>query len=510
MFVLLSRAFGLVRDMAMAALFGSAPAMDAFVVAFTVPNLFRGLLGEGALSAAFVPVFTKSLEQESRERTWTFVSNMMTFLGAVLLVLTALGIIGMTAARAWAPLSPRVDLILRLASIMLPYMFLICMAAFFSAILNSLRKFIVPAAVPVAMNIVMIAALLLLCPYVDPARRVTWVAWSVIAAGAVQFMMQWPQLRAVGFRPRFSFAWSDPAVRRVWLLMGAAAIGLGVTQINVLVGRVLAVIIGQGAPSYLYYAERLIYFPLGLFATALGTVLLPTFSKHAVLDQLDQLRDTLNHSIRHLMFIMVPAAVGLWALAHPIVRLVYERGDFTAYTTDMTTLAVICYAPGLVVFSLIKVFVPVFYAQQDMKTPVRISIYCTLLNAALNLILMWPLKHAGIALAATLSAAVQVALLAVLVHRRVGSPGWRHVAGACLKMVLASAVMAGAAIAAHRGLMAAPELNAWPDVIRQITVLVASMGLALVVYLAMARLCRCGELSEVWEALSRRATRVKR
>ncbi|MDP2991630.1 MAG: murein biosynthesis integral membrane protein MurJ, partial [Kiritimatiellota bacterium] len=358
-FILLSRAFGLVREMAMAAFFGSSLAMDAFVVAFRIPNLFRSLFGEGALSSAFVPVFTETLEKQGREKVWPFAANMFSFLSLTLAALVAVGILLASLALVILPLSPRIVLILDLLRIMLPYMFFICLTAFFSAILNSLRRFVLPAATPVAMNIVMIAVLFLVCPFLPAAGdwRIKAVAWSVVAAGIIQVMMQLPQLTKYGFRVRLAMDWRDQRVRRVWQLMGATIIGVGVTQVNVQLNSIVAVLIGPGSPSYLYYAERLIYLPLGIFATALGTILLPTFSGHMTQGRTDLIRDTLNHSLRQLVFIMLPVAVGMFVLAKPIVRLVYERGAFSAFSTDMTTLAVQCYAPGLVVFSLLKVLI---------------------------------------------------------------------------------------------------------------------------------------------------------
>lgn len=505
-FILLSRAFGLVRDMAMAAFFGSSLAMDAFVVAFTIPNLFRSLFGEGALSSAFVPVFTETLEKQGFDKVRQFASNMFSFLSLILAALTVAGILAASLALWFLPLSPRIEMILDLLRIMLPYMFFICLTAFFSAMLNSLRRFVLPAIAPLAMNLTMIAVLFLVCPYLPAAGdwRIKAVAWSVIAAGVIQVFMQLPLLARCGLRLRVSMDWQDPRVRRVWQLMLAAIIGVGVTQVNVLLNRFVAVSIGQGAPSYLYYAERLIYFPLGIFATALGTILLPAFSGHAAQERFDLIRETLNHSLRQLMFIMLPAAVGLLALAKPIVRLVYERGDFSAMTTDMTALAVQCYAPGLVVFSLLKVLIPVFYAHQDMKTPVKIGLICTALNIVLMLILMWPLKHAGIALATVLSSGVQVLIMSILVHRRIGSPGWRSILSAFLRMALAAAAMAAATLLVYHGLQQAVWLSRWHGVLRQLVPLGLSMTAAVLVYGAVAAACRCPELAEFWSAFRQR------
>ncbi len=507
-FILVSRVFGLARDMAMAALFGSSAVMDAFVVAFTIPNLFRGLFGEGALSSAFVPVFTESLERQDRRAGWRFAAAMTTFLALTLAALVAAGILLATLALRFWPLSPRTAMILNLLRIMLPYMFLICLAALFSAMLNALRKFTLPAATPLAMNLVMLAVLLGICPRLSAGgnSRILAVAWSVLVSGVIQALMQWPLLLRCGFRPRPVFDWRDPRIRRVWQLMGAAALGVGVTQINVLLNRFVAVLIGQGAPSYLYYAERLIYLPLGIFATALGTILLPAFSGQAARDRPDLMRGTLHHGLRQILFLMLPAAAGLAVLARPIVRLIYERGDFSPLTTEMTVLAVRCYAPGLVVFSLLKVLIPVFYALQDMRTPVRTGMACTALNVVLMLALMGPLRHAGIALASVLSAACQAAILGLLVHQRLGSPGWTILAAAAGRLAAATAIMAAAAAWLFRTLAGAAWAGGLPGLAGRLLPLTFSLAAAVAVYGAAARLFRCPELDDVVAAFRRRRT----
>jgi len=506
-FILLSRALGLIRDMAMAAFFGSSRAMDAFVVAFTIPNLFRSLFGEGALTSAFVPIFTEELQKQDREKVWNFANNMLSLLSLILATIVITLILIVSIFQAYWPASERIIMIFDFTRIMLPYMFFICLAAFFSAMLNSLRHFFMPAATYAALNIVMIAALFLVCPRFDPSgnARILAICWSVVLAGVIQWLMQLPLLWRCGFRPKLSFNWQDERVRRVWQLMGAAAIGMGVTQINVLLDRLIATFIGEGSPSYLYYAERLIYFPLGIFGTALGTVLLPTFSTHVVQARVDLIRQTLNHSLRQLTFMALPAAIGMLVLAKPIIQVIYERGGFSPHATDMTALALCVYAPGLVVFSLLKILIPVFYAQQDMKTPVRIGIACTCLSLALKLIFMWPLKHAGIALATVIGAFVEVIVLFVLVHRRFGSPGWSNILNSFLKMFAAAVVMGLVAYVinnACRSFLGSYDVSLQ---INRIVSLFAAIGLAIIAYGASAFVFRCEEINEFLHALRRKS-----
>lgn len=505
-FILVSRVLGMAREMAMAAFFGSSMTMDAFVWAFRIPNTFRSLFGEGALTSAFVPVFTEELAKQERKKVWDFANNMLSFLGIILAAIVIAGILILSVLKVWWPAPERVIMILYLTRIMLPYMFFICMAALFAAMLNSLHHFFMPAATYAVLNIVMLVALSC-CPFLDSTgmARIRLVSWSVIIAGVIQWLMQMPLLRRSGFRPKLSFNWRDERVRRVWQLMGAAAIGLGATQINVLVDTLIATIIGPGRASYLYYADRLIYFPLGFLGTALGTVLLPAFSSQVAQSRPDLLRQTFNHSFRQLAFLAVPAALGLLALAKPIVQVIYERGQFTPLSTDMTALALGVYAPGLIVFSLLKIIIPMFYAHQDIKTPMRVGLACAGLGILLKLIFMWPLKHAGIALATVIVSLIQAGVLATLIHRRYGSPGWGNIFSSAVKMLVAGIVMSLAAVAADRfGLRLLADYGLSLQLTR-ILALIVAIGAAAIAYFGTALVLRCEEAKELWSALRHKA-----
>lgn len=455
-FVLLSRVFGLVRDILMARFFGTTLAMSAFTLAFQIPNLFRRLFGEGALSASFIPVFTESLEREDRERSWEMANRVITMAAAVLAAISLLGIAGITVYLAGAVPAPKVALTLDLLRIMLPYAFFICLTALAMAILNSFHHFAVPSATPVLLNLVLIASMLWVCPSLGrtPEKQIYGVAWAVVVAGALQLAGQIPALMRYGYRFRFSLAWRDPRVTRVLGLMGPMMVSSGVTQINLVVGRSLAMWAGTWAPAALAYAEHLIYLPLGLFATALGTVLLPVFSRQAVREKQDEMRATVRQSLQHLMFVMIPAALGMIVLAQPIVRLLFERGAFDAQSTELTARALRFYAPGLIAFSMFKVFAPAFYALKDTLTPVKVGIAAILLNFALNVVCVTTFppyyEHAGIALGGVVAETVNGATLAWLLHRRIGSPGWGGLLGSGLRILLASCGMAATAFCAHR------------------------------------------------------------
>ncbi len=450
----ISRVLGLLRNVLMAAYFGTSLAQSAFVVAFCVPNLFRRLFGEGALSAAFVPVFSDVLHKEGRASAWKLAGAVLGLLMTVLSAMVALVVVGIGWYLHVIGGSGKTIMILRLTQIMFPYMLFICAVALCMAILNSFRHFLVPALTPVLLNLVWMGALLFVCPLAGPSanERVVVLAWCVLAAGVIQFLAQIPALMRYGFRFRFSSPWGDPRVRRVLVLMGPAAIGMGVFQINVIVDKLLAILVGSWAPAAMFYAEMLVYLPLGIFATALGTVLLPTFSAQAAATDGAAIRDTLSHALRMLLLVMVPAAVGLLVLSESIVSLLYRwrEGQFDETSVMQTSRALMFYAPGLVVFSVYKLLVPVFYAMQDTKTPVRIGVRMVFLNLGLNILFVvtWPegFKHAGLAFATVLSSAANALCLAVILHRRIGSPRWTAVWATFLRSLAAALVMAAAAV----------------------------------------------------------------
>ncbi|HQQ61385.1 MAG TPA: murein biosynthesis integral membrane protein MurJ, partial [Kiritimatiellia bacterium] len=302
-FTMLSRVLGMVRDILTAGVFGTSLAMSSFVVAFRIPNLFRALFGEGALSSAFIPVFMDSRRKEGEEAAWRLARRVVTLVGAVLIGIVVLGIAGMSAALLWPGLNAKAAAVLPLARIMLPYVFFICMAALAMAVLNSYRKFSVSAFTPALLNITWILAVLFIIPLTgsSPARRIQALAWTVFVAGAVQLAYQLPSLWRVGWRPGVDTDWRDPRVKQVFLLMGPSALGLAVNQINVMVNSMIALWVGVWAPSALFYAERLIYFPQGILATALGTVLLPVLSDFAAQNKHREMRAAIHHGLRTLL-----------------------------------------------------------------------------------------------------------------------------------------------------------------------------------------------------------------
>jgi putative peptidoglycan lipid II flippase len=491
LFTGLSRILGLLREILMARFFGTSLAKSAFDIAFKIPNLFRRLFGEGALSAAFIPVFSETIDKEGPEAARVLAGRVFTLLATILTLITLSTIALITIAINNADLGLKWSAILPLLRIMFPYMLFICLVALAMGILNANMRFALPAATPIILNLVWIAALYLLCPRFGNSlqTRIQGVAWGILLAGIIQFSIQIPALAHCGMLPRISFRWQDPHIKRILLLMGPAALGMGIHQINVVIDGFLAIWVNDWAPAALTYSERLVYLPLGIFATALSTVLLPTFSKHIIRANNSEITKTINESIRGLMLIMIPAAAGLMVLAAPIVQLIFERGEFTPASTVQTARALIFYAPGLAVFSLYKILTPAFYAMKDTRTPVKIGIICVIANLALNIIfiLTWPegYRHAGLACATIIASALNSAILAIILSRKIGSPGWQSIALSFAKITLTAGIMAVSARLIYANLPAAGIFDTSTKTGQFLSISI-SIGSAMAIYTALA------------------------
>jgi putative peptidoglycan lipid II flippase len=509
----LSRVLGLVREWFMAYFFGTSLQKSAFDVAFRIPNLFRRLFGEGALSAAFIPVYAETLKTAGPEAANRLASRIAGFLVAVLGSVTALGILLTLGMRHLMSGNVRADAVYPLLQITLFYAPLICLAALAIGILNTLRQFALPALVPVFLNVVWLLALVGVCPFVadDLDVRIRVVAWSTLAAGFVQVGVLLPALRKAGVPLSVRLDWSkDTRVNRVLRLAAPMAIGMGAVQINLFVDGLLALYAGTWGPSAMEYAERITYLPLGLVGTAFATVLLPTFAKHAAAGDHGTLRATLERALRTIAVIMLPMSVGLTVLALPIISLIYmwKSGRFDSQSALYSSRALLGYAPGLLVFSYYKALTPAFYALKDMRTPLRCSVLCVAINFVLNLcfVFTWPdgWKHVGLAVATVLSSLVNCVLLAHALRRRYGAPRFSAVMPTVARLALVALVMGAVVVVAENRLSHLLLAAEWPYKMRELTAVAGAIAAGVAVYGALAPVVCRDAVRELFQDVRRR------
>jgi putative peptidoglycan lipid II flippase len=445
---LVSRITGLVRDIVFANLIGAGGgiAADAFYVAFRIPNFFRRIFGEGAFSQAFVPVLAEYRARGSADDTRRFVDHLAGVFGAILAAITVAGVLAapvivMVLAPGFLSRPEQYALTVDMLRLTFPYLFFVSLVAMAAGMLNTYGRFGAAAFTPVLLNLCLIGAALGLAPHVEPA--VLALAWGVLLAGAVQLLFQIPFLRGIKMLPRPRLKWRErhDGVRRVFTLMVPAIFGVSVAQINLLVNTLLASFLVTGSVSWLYYSDRLMEFPLGVFGIALATVILPSLSHKHANNSHEEFSHLLDWALRWALVIAVPAAVGIVVLAGPMLATLFHHGAFTGHDVEMSALALMAFAAGLPGFILIKVLAPGFYARQDTKTPMRIGIIAMLANIALSLALVFPLRHVGLAAAVSVSAFVNAWLL----YRRLRHHGvYRPLAGwpmFLIRVLLASAVM---------------------------------------------------------------------
>ncbi len=438
---LVSRLLGLARECTYAYFFGTGELLSAFRVAFMVPNLARRLFGEGALSAAFIPVFASALRDPDPRHARTLAGGVLTLLGAALGGLVLLGEAGVLTAYLLAQ-----SLTLKLTAIMLPYMALICLTAFLGGLLNTLHRFAAPAAAPMILNTVVVLAMVAAYWFGGLGGRdlIYVTCGAVLLAGVMQVGLQVLALRRTTFRPAFNRNWGHPDIRTVAALMGPTILGLSTVQFNTFLDILIAKVFvpdGQG-PAVLGYAHILYQLPLGVFGIALATAIFPLLAARAAEGDRVGLRHTVERGLRLSFFIALPASVGLILLRYPIVVTLFQRGSFAAASSDRVTRALVCYAIGLWAYSLQQILVRAFYSLKDSRTPVRISMSMVALNLTLNLILVHPLGEAGVALATAISATLQVIWLGVALSREIPLLYVRTIVPAALKTVVATAGMA--------------------------------------------------------------------
>jgi putative peptidoglycan lipid II flippase len=419
---ILSRVLGFVRDVVLARMFGASGETDAFFLAFKIPNFMRRLFAEGSFSLAFVPVLSEFRESGDRQALRDFIDRVAGTLLAILLVITAIGVLAAPAVLAiFAPGwyfedRPEFALSAGMLRITFPYILLISLTALCAGILNSWERFLLPALTPVLLNLSLIAAALLLSGHLEVPVRA--LAWGVLAAGVIQLLVQLPALVRLGLLPRPRWGWQDSGVRRVIKLMIPTLLGSSAAQVNLLIDSVIATFLVTGSVSWLYYSDRLLEFPLGVFGIALATVILPNLSRKFARKSPEAFSDTLDWALRLAMLITLPAAVGLMVMAQPILTTLFQYGQFQANDVSMAALSLVAYSAGLPAFIAIKVFAPGYFARQDPRTPVRVSLVAMGVNVVLNLLFVGSLvkigfegPHAGLALASTVSGYLNAGLL---------------------------------------------------------------------------------------------------
>lgn len=520
-----SRILGLVRDSVLAALFGASAsmAMDAYNVAFRIPNLFRDLFAEGAMTAAFVPTFTRTLNARGREAAWRLGSLVINALVLITGVLVALGIVfaepltyaltsgndwlaqvlaGSAASEGFESVPGKIQLTSQLTRMMMPFLTMVAFAVALMGMLNSLRRFFIPALAPAMFNVATIFCAFAVVPLMPRfgLPPIAGIAIGTLLGGLGQILLQWPLLRREGFRYQPILDFRDPDLRQILRLMVPGTLGLAAVQINVLVNTYLAALQEQGAVSWLGYAFRLMYLPIGLFGVSIATAALPDIARHANAGDHPAMRRTISGALRMMLMLNVPATIGLIVLADPIIALIFERRAFTPLDTDATAAALMFYAPGLIGYSAVKVASPSFYALGDARTPVTVSVLSVLANLGINLVLVRVMGYQGLALGTAIAAVFNAGALLLLLRGRIGGLEGRRIAVSLAKITAASILMGAAAWYTASWLEDGLRAGELAKAIRVFT----SIAAGLLVLVASARLLRIAEFDEAFSRVVRR------
>jgi putative peptidoglycan lipid II flippase len=500
----ISRVLGFVRDMVIANFFGTSAACQAFVVAFRIPNMLRDLVAEGAANAAIVPVLTEYKAKKSEGEFLHLYRVVFNIFFIVLIGISVLGVIfSPLIVRVMAPgfiqESEKLNLTIQLNRLLFPYIFFVGLAAVTMGVLNSLGHFWAPAFGSCFLNVTLIAATV----YLGPRIGVFSLAIGVLAGGALQLGLNIPVLYRKGLSLRFRDGFRHSAGRKIGLLLIPRVAGSAVYQINIFVDTILASlawIVGAGGIAALYYANRLIQFPLGIFSIALAQAALPKMSEEAAMGDNERLKDTLSFSLRMVMLIILPASFGFVFLGKPIIRILFERGQFDFYSTSITQQALFFYSFGLLAYSGIKMLVTCFYSLHDTMTPVKTAALAVALNVMLNLILMWPLKLGGLALATSISAMVNFFMLFFILRRKIGRLDERRLLRSFFRIFLASAVT-GAACHIMSILF---RLEGLRSGLSQALVLCLIIAASIAAYVAACLVFRVTEMKEIFAWISKR------
>ena len=497
-----SRIFGYVRDRQIASLLGTSLLGDAYTVAFRIPNTLRRLVGEGAISAAVIPVFSKYLAEDKRKEGWEFVNTLLSATIFFVTIVTILGIafseqIVFVFASGFNAIPTKMHETVLLNRIIFPYIAFVSMSALCMGVLNSFNKFAASAFAPVMLNLSIVTLSLFSGFFPNPAMA---MAVGVVVGGAMQVLVQIPSLLSTGWRFRWLWNLAHPGLRRVAALLGPRVFGIGIVQIDVLVGLQFAAAMVEGSTTALSTADRVMELVLGGYAVALSTAILPLLSRQALENKIGEMKNTITFSLRMVLFITLPATVGLILLRVPIIEVLFEQGEFDDRSTELTSWALLFFAFGLSAFSMMKIIIQAFYALHDTWTPVIVAVFSLLLNIGLNFLFFGPLQNGGPALATSLAAFFDTIVLLVIFRRRHGPLGLSAVASSCFKFSAASAVMAGIVYFTinYPGVYEGEKLH-------KSLALAGTIALATGAYFGTARLLRVSELQEMGGIFARRS-----
>jgi putative peptidoglycan lipid II flippase len=510
---LASRILGVARESVLASYFGASAAMDAYNVAFRIPNILRDLFAEGAMTAAFVPAFTRTIQERGREHAWRLGNLVINALLVITGVIAVIGIIfaapitGMIAPK-FADVAGKLELTTLLTQVMLPFLTTVAVAVAMMGMLNSLHRFFIPSLSPAMFNVATILCAVLLVPVMPLLGwpPIMAIAIGTLLGGLGQMVIQWPVLRREGFRYRPILDFKDPELRQILRMMGPGTLGVAAVNINVLVNTYLAAA-QPGAVSWLGYAFRLMYLPIGLFGVSIATAVLPDFSRHAAAGDVAAIRRGVSSAVRLMLMLNMPAMIGLIVLAEPIVALLYQRGHFTDADTRATAAALCFYAPGLIGYSIVRIASPTFYSLGNSRTPVIVSVASVAVNLSLNIVLFQVMGFRGLALGTAIAALFNASTLLWLLRRRLNGLDGGRVALAFVKIAAASIVMGVVAAVVARQLDALMPGSG--ELLRAARVAL-TIAAALVTLAVSAQLLRIEEFTDATGAIVRRLRPVRR
>ncbi len=495
---LIGRILGLIRDIVSAKTFGTNWHYDAFLYAFMLPNLFRRIVGEGGLTSAFIPIYNSIHEKQGEKEAFRFANVTISVLGVALLVfiLCVEGVLSILVACEFK--SQILNLTLQLSRILFPYLWFLSLYALGMGILNSHKHFFAPSLGPAILDLTWILAVIFIPPKFsgDSLHEVTWLSYAVLLGGLLHVIVELPPLYAIGFRLRWIWDTAYDGLKKAWKLLLPVILGFAVVQINITVDMTLGMVIGSGANSSLWYGNRLMQFPLGIFALAMGTALLPLMARQIARGEKELSKKTLSFALRNVFFIILPSSVGLIVLREPIIQMLFERGAFDATSTARCAAVLLGYTIGLFAFAGQKIMNSGYYAAHDSKTPMKTAVWSLLSNIIISLILMIPLKEAGLALATSISGIIQLGQLIYYYPKKVGDFPFANIVKSFLKLFLAAVAMG---VVAHFSLGALKDFFPGETSVAKVLQVLGSMGISAFVYLGICFVFKLPEIRETLE-----------